>query len=228
MEIGCSNSYSWQCGDSYYERKSLGLVVPGRVDCGALSDAFLLNGALHWVTKRYNNYQYHAGQCSRLSFDLAEEKCGEIERPSCGSLDNCYYHLVVLRGCLSAVHCLDYERLDIWIMKEYAVKVSWSLDFVIGTYLPRRLQEKSSRQGSEVLDTSLCLGSGRSIKAACNLNGEILLEYEREALVCEILIPRIFKDLLILGQPNHFRTIAHAQSLFTVKDILQVYMINCN
>lgn len=157
-----------------------------------------------------------------LSFDLAEEKFGEIERPSCGSLDNRYYHLVVLRGCLSAVHCLDYERLDIWIMKEYAVKVSWSLDFVIGTYLPRRLQEKSSRQDSEVLDTSLCLGSGRSIKAVCNLkNGEILLEYEREALVCEILRPRIFKDLLILGQPNHFRTIAHAQSLFTVQDILQ-------
>lgn len=161
-----------------------------------------------------------------MSFDLAEEKFGEIERPSCGSLDNRYYHLVVLRGCLSAVHCLDYERLDIWIMKEYAVKVSWSLDFVIGTYLPRRLQEKSSRQDSEVLVTSLCLGSGRSIKAVCNLkNGEILLEYEREALVCEILRPRIFKDLLILGQPNHFRTIAHAQSLFTVQDILQYQYI---
>ncbi|KAK9185503.1 hypothetical protein WN943_025859 [Citrus x changshan-huyou] len=91
--------------------RSLGRpLIPWRVNPGP-SQA-LLNGALHWLSKCHNQFPSRASPCSRiLSFDLAEEKLKEIGRPSCGSLDCCRFHLVVLRGCLSAVHCSDDEGI---------------------------------------------------------------------------------------------------------------------
>ncbi|KAJ4704883.1 F-box protein [Melia azedarach] len=196
--------------------RSLGPVsIPWRVDPG--TSEVLLNGALHWLTKCYDRYPFVCLQI--ISFDLAEENFRQIERPTCGSLDACNYHLVVLRGCLSAVHCLDDdEQIEIWIMKEYNVKESWSKDYVIRTtYLPTSLS-KNSLQNSKIRKTML----GRAIKVVCGLkDGEILLEYENRTLVLYNPEREEFQDVLSSGLPKYFRTITHVESLLTVQDILK-------
>lgn len=91
----------------------------------------LLNGALHWVTTRHK-HQPSPG-LHIVSFDVAEEKFKEIERPGCGSLDICNFHLVVIYGCLPAVVCHDGGQIDIWVMTEYGI---------IGDRLFRSLSER--------------------------------------------------------------------------------------
>ncbi|KAM1227612.1 hypothetical protein ACFX2I_006852 [Malus domestica] len=100
----------------------------------------LLNGTVHWVTTRHK-HQPGPG-LHIVSFDVAEEKFKEIERPGCGSLDICNFHLVVIYGCLSAVVCHDRGQIDIWVMKEYGVKESWTKEYVIRDRLFRSLSQR--------------------------------------------------------------------------------------
>ncbi|KAF7144625.1 hypothetical protein RHSIM_Rhsim04G0042300 [Rhododendron simsii] len=48
----------------------------------------------------------------------------------CGSQKE-YMRLEVLQGCLSMCDFLDGDHVDIWLMKDYGVKQSWSKDFYI-------------------------------------------------------------------------------------------------
>ncbi|KDO46586.1 hypothetical protein CISIN_1g016367mg [Citrus sinensis] len=190
--------------------------VPWRLNPGA-SEA-LLNGSLHWVTMRYKN---NPGPRLRImSFDLAEEDFGEIGLPDCGSLSVCNFHLVVLRGCLSAVHCLDDKGMEIWIMKEYKVRESWSKDYIIGTYLPASLRE-NARPHLEMLKKS-GLGRGSSQVVCDWKNGEILLEYANGALVSYNPENEELKDLVIFDPPKWFCSIVHVESLFLVEAILGI------
>ncbi|VVA27898.1 PREDICTED: F-box [Prunus dulcis] len=96
------------------------------------SSEALVNGNLHWVTTR------HKHRPGRLS-------------PGCGSLNICNFHLVVLGGCLSAVVCHDDGKIDIWMMKEYGSKESWTKEYVIGESLFRSLRERrNSRPSSRI------------------------------------------------------------------------------
>lgn len=100
------------------------------------------------------------------------------------------------------------------MMKEYIMEESWSKECVIRAYLTISIREKS-RQFSEMLNIL-----GRTIKVGCSLkNGEILLKNENGALVLYNPESKELKDVVIPGGQKSFRTIAHVESLFTVKEI---------
>lgn len=59
------------------------------------------------------------------AFDLAEEKFREV--PLLSSIDDIYSNLVVLGGCLCIYTQCSIYLHDVWVMKEYANKESWTL-----------------------------------------------------------------------------------------------------
>ncbi|XP_021800279.1 F-box protein At3g07870-like [Prunus avium] len=83
-----------------------------------------LSGFLHWI-----NYS----RTMICTFDLESEDFQELPLPpgwDLESLKKSGLDFRVLRGCLS-VTVRSMERMSIWVMKEYGVKESWSLEFSI-------------------------------------------------------------------------------------------------
>ncbi|KAL6293551.1 hypothetical protein ACE6H2_001693 [Prunus campanulata] len=83
-----------------------------------------LSGFLHWI-----NYS----RTMICAFDLESEDFQELPLPpgwDLESLKKSGLDFRVLRGCLS-VTVRSMERMSIWVMKEYGVKESWSLEFNI-------------------------------------------------------------------------------------------------
>ncbi|KAK2640839.1 hypothetical protein Ddye_022602 [Dipteronia dyeriana] len=178
--------------------------VPGRLELKP-SQA-LVNGALHWVT-----LFFHFTQGIRLrviSFDLTEEKFRWIELPSfdCTFASNC--HLVALEGCLSAVHHLGDEGIDIWVMKEYEVEESWIKKYAIGMYVPASLVEPTRPHINKVV----CILNMGKILLHCNNGAFVLYNPESEQ----------FNDLTISGLPKSFSTIVHVESLLLIEEILGI------
>ena len=165
----------------------------------------LVSGRLHWVTrpKRYVT-RFIA------SFDLADEQFREVPKPNCGGLSRSNYHLLVLKGCLSAAVYRSNGKLEIWVMKEYDVKESWIKEFSIGAHVPKGL--KQDLKGLyKILGNAL---KGRGVRVLCQLkNGEILLEYKGRALFSFDPERRKFKDLTLNGSPNWFQAFVLVGSL---------------
>ncbi|KAF7137913.1 hypothetical protein RHSIM_Rhsim07G0064200 [Rhododendron simsii] len=120
-----------------------------------------LNGSLHWI------YTEEKGSNSIVSFNFDNENFQSVPPPPfkiCKSLMDMNAELVlgVLRGCLSVCDGSGFEKLKIWVMKEYGVQESWSKEFcfitqtnegrwIYGTYDPICLL----RNGAVVLFHSL-------------------------------------------------------------------------
>ncbi|XP_055810326.1 F-box/kelch-repeat protein At3g23880-like [Solanum dulcamara] len=81
-----------------------------------------VKGKLHWITMR-------RGRQGITSIDLVDEKWGKLEQPCSHKGD---LNLGVLRGDLSVLYN-SYERtyFDVWVMKEYGVKESWTKLYTI-------------------------------------------------------------------------------------------------
>ncbi|XP_071715112.1 F-box/kelch-repeat protein At3g06240-like [Rutidosis leptorrhynchoides] len=78
-------------------------------------DGFV-NGFLHWVTKDYNNLPV------TVAFCLANMKFSEVPSPNdCGILFKYYCEVVTFNGKLAI-----FPDGEIWLMKEYGVKESWT------------------------------------------------------------------------------------------------------
>uniref|UniRef100_A0A3N7G0B5 F-box domain-containing protein n=1 Tax=Populus trichocarpa TaxID=3694 RepID=A0A3N7G0B5_POPTR len=166
----------------------------------------LVNGRLHWISRPCRNKPARR----LVSFDLTDEQFREVSKPDCGGLNRCNYHLVVLRGCLSAAVYCNYGRLEIWVMKEYNVKESWVKEYNIGAYMPKGLKQNQDRQLKIWKNSS----NGRVVGALCVLkNGEILLEYKNRVLVSYDPKNGKFKDIELQGAPNWFQTVVHVGSL---------------
>ncbi|KAJ9176825.1 hypothetical protein P3X46_012097 [Hevea brasiliensis] len=166
----------------------------------------LVNGRLHWVSRprRYNPAR------RLVSLDLADEQFREVPKPDCGGLSKCNYHLVVLKGCLSAAVYCSYGRLEIWVMKEYNVKESWVKEYSIGAYMPKGLKQNLDRP-SKIWKNAL---NGIVVRVLGLLqNGEVLLEYKSRVLVTYDPNQGKFKDLTLQGIPKWFQTVVHAGSL---------------
>ncbi|KAL3506684.1 hypothetical protein ACH5RR_032066 [Cinchona calisaya] len=81
-----------------------------------------VNGAIHWLVVSRDGSSFSWGV---VSLNLATENYGEIIQPNYGK-GNFDLSLGVLEGCL-CVFCNHYEiQLDVWVMKEYGVKESWT------------------------------------------------------------------------------------------------------
>ncbi|KAF3630484.1 putative 60S ribosomal protein L13a-4-like [Capsicum annuum] len=81
----------------------------------------LVNGKLHWVT-------IVDGGWSIMSIDMVDEKCRKVEQPYYG-VDQFSLTLGVL-GSDMCVLC-SHERTDVWVMKDYGVKESWTKMYTI-------------------------------------------------------------------------------------------------
>ncbi|XP_004305870.1 PREDICTED: F-box protein At3g07870-like [Fragaria vesca subsp. vesca] len=87
------------------------------VDLTKMQGLFL-NGALHWL----GDLPEPDGDTRILSFDLGAEKFQEtIQLPYADR----FTHLLIHRNCLCACSCPT-ESINIWMMKEYGVKESWT------------------------------------------------------------------------------------------------------
>ncbi|KAF2284835.1 hypothetical protein GH714_031012 [Hevea brasiliensis] len=102
----------------------------------------MVNGRLHW----FNWSFIHRRSDNRLiSFDLADEKFRMVPNPDSAVFERHGYHrlkLVTTGGCLSVVLNINYGSFEIWVMKEYGVRQSWTKEFNISSELPRELEEE--------------------------------------------------------------------------------------
>lgn len=82
--------------------------------------AKFVNGKLHWADKQWNI----------ISIDLADEKWAEVEQ-SCYFKGCRYFKLGVFESDLSVFCNYAWTHVDVWVMKEYGVKESWTKIFTI-------------------------------------------------------------------------------------------------
>lgn len=166
---------SWRCiGSSPYPLR-------GRDLSGAC-----VNGTLHWVSSGYDGPKL-VDQI--VGFDLENEvPCPDFDS---GRLN---YTLGVLQGCLPATRhkCQDY--VEIWVMKDYGVKESWTkcmkivcneVGLIIGAVQPLFFQR----------------------------NGELMLQHGG-TLLCYSPLTKTLRKLRISGMPRSFKAVVHVGSLF--------------
>ncbi|KAK3012247.1 hypothetical protein RJ639_011234 [Escallonia herrerae] len=129
------------------------------------SEAPLLNGRLHWLTLPAPPDGWKI-----ISFDLADEQFRELPKPACG-LRFCFYPSTVLGGSLAAI----LRNSEIWVLKEYNVKESWTKEFCIGVF-----SRNSETQGPK----QALHAKPPPVRFIClKKNGEMLLEYGGSKLV---------------------------------------------
>ncbi|PWA93769.1 F-box associated interaction domain-containing protein [Artemisia annua] len=112
---------TWPCwGTMIYSLKARSWKEIGLFPCpDHLSDGKFLNGALHWATGD--------GQSGNIvSLDLGKETYGEVLQPEYDEGSG-YFELEV-SGEWLCVLCDYYENraVDVWVMKVYGVKDSWT------------------------------------------------------------------------------------------------------
>ncbi|MBA0568932.1 hypothetical protein Golob_006398, partial [Gossypium lobatum] len=82
----------------------------------------LAGGVLHWVMPP----RIELGPRNRIvGFDLGNEEFIEVPQPECAD-KNYLLDVAALEGRLCAVCNYDQEKIDVWTMKEYGVKQSWT------------------------------------------------------------------------------------------------------
>ncbi|KAG5515671.1 hypothetical protein RHGRI_036648 [Rhododendron griersonianum] len=118
----------------------------------------------------------------------------------CGSQKE-YMRLGVLQGCLSICDFSDGDHVDIWLMKDYGVKQSWSKDF----YIVKMINETEIYDYYEPI---MVLESGLILML---VNQDSLLVYD----------PGLehYEDVHIYGIASMFRGIAHVPNLVSLGDV---------
>ncbi|KAG5551606.1 hypothetical protein RHGRI_009875 [Rhododendron griersonianum] len=158
-------------------------------------DTFV-SGSLHWFAFHYRNPDLI--NC----FDFTSEQFRAVPGPSrfCGSQKE-YMRLGVLQGCLSICDFSDGDHVDIWLMKDYGVKQSWSKDF----YIVKMINETEIYDYYEPI---MVLEGGLILML---VNEDSLLVYD----------PGLehYEDVHIYGIASMFRGIAHVPNLVSLGDV---------
>ncbi|KAK9697284.1 hypothetical protein RND81_08G027100 [Saponaria officinalis] len=91
------------------------------------------NNHLHWNITEFDSEVFDYSRETILSFDICEEKWGEIPVLDELAIKSYIIELGVLNGCLCMLTSrgISYPNLDLWIMKEYGVKESWTKLFKV-------------------------------------------------------------------------------------------------
>nr|XP_043623718.1 F-box protein At3g07870-like [Erigeron canadensis] len=171
--------------------------VPYQLDRQA-KEAVVVNGRLHWVSR--------PGRLpgrTIVSFDLEDEQFKLVSKP----VNRSNYHLAVIDECLAAAVSCGYGKLEIWVMKEYDAKESWTKLFDIhGAYLAKVRTHDYGIWRKAMHE--------KMVRVLCVLkNGEILMEYRGGSLVKYDPKWKEFKDVVFQGMPKLFQTFAHVGSL---------------
>ncbi|CAI9099954.1 OLC1v1036857C1 [Oldenlandia corymbosa var. corymbosa] len=86
-----------------------------------------VNGKLHWTATRGEKEPGKSDAGLKIvTLDLANELWGKIELPDFGGKGVFNWSLGKLKGCLSLSALRRGGEVDVWVMKEYGVKESWT------------------------------------------------------------------------------------------------------
>ena len=159
-------------------------------------------GVLHWKLDRGKTISPGCNEFI-VAFDLATEEHGFLPTPEfLGSPEG--WFLGKFEGCICI--CLNYRAvcLDLWVMKEYGVKDSWSLLFTVSNTYPEL--------SFDVVFPLMYSKSGRKVLMKYELENhtinEIFVWYDPEQDTME--------DIDIDGLPEYFCTDIYVESLVPV------------
>ncbi|KAL5861795.1 hypothetical protein ACOSQ4_003091 [Xanthoceras sorbifolium] len=200
----CTKEYKPQ-GSSSTTSRSIG-KFPYTIIRWVESHVFF-NGRLHWI---FWPLYHDTSKCFQsMSIDLADEQLREVLIPDCEEFKG-MCDLVVIGGCLSAVFYCEIRREN-----------SWSREFYIGDYVPRRLELEPDVDPSFSL--SKLYNRRGHVKMLCLLkSGEILMEYKYRVLVSYDPKSGTFKDLSFPGMLNWFETFVHVGSLNWIDTLIDM------
>ncbi|PIA27174.1 hypothetical protein AQUCO_08300106v1 [Aquilegia coerulea] len=89
----------------------------------------LVNGCLHWLA-----LSKEIGYCCYplvIAFDIGDETFGEVPLPDISADRKCKFHVTVFEMQLCMVYTDACGNTNVWVMKEYRVKESWTMLFSI-------------------------------------------------------------------------------------------------
>ncbi|XP_043718468.1 F-box protein At3g07870-like isoform X2 [Telopea speciosissima] len=154
----------------------------------------IVNGVVHWTASC--SYLRRMSELV-ISFDSAQEVFKELPQPNYGDKNQKFIkHVGVLGGCLSVFCHFSDERIEIWMMKDYGLKESWTKQFVIG----------GPTISWFVYIQPLGLWTG----------GEILLEKDHRLLVLYDTKTNREREPGIQGLPQRFYSVNHIESLISL------------
>ncbi|GLU08282.1 hypothetical protein SLE2022_252030 [Rubroshorea leprosula] len=155
-----------------------------------------LNGALHWSTCTPNGSQFIH------TFSFVTERFGTVPPPPHFSQEDMkfsdFLRIGVLGGCLYAIFFENSLRLDIWVMKEYGVRESWTKQFAVENLYPRK-------HSWDLYEPVVVLN-----------NGEILLVYNNDLVVCYHPKRKCLRGTKMFRTRSQFNAIAYTPSLVSL------------
>ncbi|KAL7205659.1 hypothetical protein ACSBR2_018561 [Camellia fascicularis] len=173
----------------------------GDAPCPRMRGSFdsLLDGILHWITDSVTAFNLIC------SFDLETEQFRSIAAPTHFNADyvnkiSCI-NVGVLGGYLCLCYVLGDAQFDVWVMKDYGVKESWTKEFTIDINFYCGLRVKDLHQPIKFLN-----------------NGDMLLITNSNSLVSYSPRKRTFREFKALGDPN-LQAVAHIPSFISLKDL---------
>lgn len=159
-----------------------------------------LNGNLHWITKSREPSQLIA------AFDLEKEIFRYVPLPDHFTrqyvTEVTWINIGVLRNSLCACYIYKDSEFEVWIMREYGVKESWTKEFTFELEFYCNLRVEDLHRPIKFLS-----------------NGDLLFLSSSHCLVTFSPIKRTFRELKHMG----FRRSdinAHALSLLSLKDVM--------
>lgn len=179
------NEHEPDCVDTFVDVYSVKRGLWKRVDSSPydhavpeLSSGAFVNGAIHWLAS-----SRESGYTSVIAaFNLVDEVFDEIPAPSGVDVNKFVFnHLVVLKGCLCMIDSRINSQTDVWIMKEYGLKESWTKFSIDANY------------------------EWDIFKPLCFIDDEeVVLLTEGESLVVYNLKERTLRDMVVDAVPAMF------------------------
>ncbi|XP_044461900.1 F-box protein CPR1-like [Mangifera indica] len=161
-------------------------------------------GVLHWMLPR----KPELGIVNLIvGFDLVAEEFRVLPQPDYGENEKDFVLDVgVLEGLLCVICNYDQVKVDVWMMKEYGVKESWSKLFSVG----RNRSISSVRFLKPLAYSKECGDGDGSDKILLDVNGEKLVWYDWKR--------KRLKTVRIKGAPDSFGTFLCVESLVPLVD----------
>ncbi|KAK4266445.1 hypothetical protein QN277_027366 [Acacia crassicarpa] len=170
----------------------------GYAPCALVAPSFnsFLRSSLHWVPSAGGSSEYI------YSFNFETEEFGSVPPPPC--LDGAKRQisndlkLGIVEGCLFVCVFGDSRKFDIWVMKDYGVKESWTKQLVIENLYPRKSH-------SDVYEPVKFLG-----------NGEILMLYNDSEVLCYNTVTKRLRRTRVTHTRHEFNATALTPSLVSL------------
>ncbi|XVF28012.1 hypothetical protein REPUB_Repub14bG0159100 [Reevesia pubescens] len=158
----------------------------------------LADGVLHWVMPPRIEFGMLRNRI--VGFDLGTEEFIEVPQPELCADRNYLLDVGVLEGCLCAICSYDQVSVDVWVLKEYGVKDSWT----------RLLSVQKPR----AINTSTFLKP----LAYSKHRDKVLLEINNQKFAWYDLQKKKTRSVKIGGSPGSFGAELYVGSLITIED----------